>query len=132
MKAKLLPLYFKERNPRETREFEEQLKKLQILYGAEADFLPPQPLGEPVPPDADAIVFPQLLGAVFQYREFIESVSLPIIILPQNSALWKCGTGRSWLICGANWVETYSPPINVSLLKWFFELSPLKGNCAPA
>ena len=27
MKAKLLPLYFKERNPRETREFEEQLKK---------------------------------------------------------------------------------------------------------
>ena len=68
MKAKLLPLYFKERNPRETREFEEQLKKLQILYGAEADFLPPQPLGEPVPPDADAIVFPQLLGAVFQYR----------------------------------------------------------------
>ena len=26
MKAKLLPLYFKERNPRETREFEEQLK----------------------------------------------------------------------------------------------------------
>ena len=115
MKAKLLPLYFKERNPRETREFEEPLKKLQILYGAEADFLPPQPLGEPVPPDADAIVFPQLLGAVFQYREFIESVSLPIIIL--TSALWKCGTGRSWLICGANWDETYSPPINVSLLK---------------
>ena len=91
MKAKLLPLYFKERNPRETREFEEQLKKLQILYGAEADFLPPQPLGEPVPPDADAIVFPQLLGAVFQYREFIESVSLPIIILTS-----EFGTVEMW------------------------------------
>ena len=91
MKAKLLPLYFKERNPRETREFEEQLKKLQILYGAEADFLPPQPLGEPVPPDTDAIVFPQLLGAVFQYREFIESVSLPIIILTS-----EFGTVEMW------------------------------------
>ena len=49
MKAKLLPLYFKERNPRETREFEEQLKKPQILYGAEADFLPPSAAGRACP-----------------------------------------------------------------------------------
>lgn len=91
MKTKLIPLYFKERNQREIGEFDEQLKNLRSLYGEEAEFLPPQPLGEPLPEDADAILFSQLIGAIFQHRDFISQFSLPIIVLTS-----EFGTVEMW------------------------------------
>lgn len=91
MKAKLIPIYFRERNQREVGEFEEQLKNLRSLYAQEAEFLPPQPLGDPLPPEADAVVFPQLLGTVFQHRDLMGQLSLPILILTS-----EFGTVEMW------------------------------------
>ena len=51
-KAVLLPLYFAEINEREKGELKEQLKKLEDLYGGEAEFLEPIPVGEQIPETA--------------------------------------------------------------------------------
>ena len=41
MKAKLLPIRFKEANERENKEFEQQLNIIKSTYGYEAEFLEP-------------------------------------------------------------------------------------------
>lgn len=91
MKTTLVPMYFKEANERETKERAVQLEKLKTLYGDEADFLPEQPVGSQIPKEADAIVFPQLIGAVFAQKEEMKKLDLPMIIL--TSAF---GTVEMW------------------------------------
>ncbi len=62
MKARLVPLIFEEANERERREYAEQMARLQEFYGGVADFTETVTVGRPLP-QADAIVFPQLLGS---------------------------------------------------------------------
>ncbi len=52
----------------ERREYAEQMARLQEFYGGVADFTETVTVGRPLP-QADAIVFPQLLGAAFRHRE---------------------------------------------------------------
>lgn len=68
MKAKLLPVFFTEMNDREEKAFNEQLKILSELYGENAEFLPPQPIDRFVEDDSDALLFPQLIGAIFSHK----------------------------------------------------------------
>jgi hypothetical protein len=91
MKAKLLPLFFKEANEREQKERREQIEKLQELYGDVAEFLPEQPLGSPLPAGADAVVFPQMIGVVFSHKDDMGKIGLPIIVLTS-----EFGTVEMW------------------------------------
>lgn len=91
MKAKLLPVVFKAANSREHEEYQIQLKTLEELYGDTADFLPAVTLEDENFPEADAIVFPQLIGAAFKSKELLKKIKLPIIILTSSF-----GTVEMW------------------------------------
>lgn len=90
MKARMLPLYFSAANERERGEFDNQLETLKDMYGDVAEFLEPVCVGEDIP-DADAIVFPQLIGAAFQDSEKLSKYDLPMVVLTS-----KFGTVEMW------------------------------------
>jgi hypothetical protein len=90
MKARLLPLYFAAANERERGEFDAQLKRLHEFYGDVAEFLEPVCVGEEVP-QADAIVFPQLIGAAFKEAEELKKINLPMVVLTS-----RFGTVEMW------------------------------------
>lgn len=91
MKAKVVPVYFHGRNDREVAGYKEQLERLEILYGEEMELLDSIELGQEIPANADAVLFPQLFGAVFRQRELIEEISLPILIITS-----EFGTVEMW------------------------------------
>jgi len=81
MKTVLLPLFFTEANERECGERRQQLEKLKEFYSDTAEFLPEQALGTPIPAGVDAVIFPQMIGAIFSHRPELEKCSVPIIVL---------------------------------------------------
>ena len=91
MKATLLPLYFDEANERERDERQAQMAVLQGMYGEEAEFLPPVSVTAASKPAADAVVFPQLLGAAFRHREELQRLEAPLLILTSSF-----GTVEMW------------------------------------
>ena len=74
MKARLLPLYFEDRDS----EFDQQLAILKAQLANDADFLAEQPLGSALP-EAEAIIFPQLLGEAYRRLEEFKAIDLPIL-----------------------------------------------------
>ena len=80
MKARLAPVYFKDANERERKEFAEQMERLRALYGDVAEFAPEVCAGEPLPP-ADAVLFPQLIGAAFREKDKLQQYALPFVVL---------------------------------------------------
>ena len=91
MKANLLPMYLPNRNEREETEFLAQITRLQEMYAGEANFLPPVSVGTTVPAEADAIVFPQLIGSAFASKDAIAELTLPVIVLTS-----QFGTVEMW------------------------------------
>lgn len=91
MKARLVPLYFEEVNERETAETAAQMEKLLEYYGDSAEFLPAVRVGEPLPAEADAIVFPKMIFAAFRHDEELRRYSLPMIVLTS-----QFGTVEMW------------------------------------
>ena len=89
-KTRLVPVYFEAANERELGEFHSQLENLKSFYGDIAEILAPVCVGEPVT-DADAIVFPQLIGAAFGDSDKLLSYGLPMIALTS-----KFGTVEMW------------------------------------
>lgn len=79
-KAKVVPLKFKEINDREEGEFKDQLNKLKELYGDTAEFMDTVITGEAIP-ECDAIIFPQLIGAAYQYKKAIANYKKPVIVI---------------------------------------------------
>jgi hypothetical protein len=77
MKARLIPIYF---DPGKDEDFSHQLQNLQNLLGDKVDFLAPVPLGGQLP-EAEAVVFPQLLGEAYRRLDDFRGISLPIVIL---------------------------------------------------
>lgn len=68
MKAQLVPMYFKsERN----KEFDDQVNRLREMLAEEAEILEPVALGSPIP-EADAVIFPQLVGEAYREIEQTE------------------------------------------------------------
>ena len=90
-KAKLVILYFRGINEREEMELHKQCEILKDLYGEYASFSTPIPVGDPIPSDGDAVVFPQLIGDAFKEREELEKIKLPIIVLTS-----QFGTVEMW------------------------------------
>ena len=74
MKARLLPLYFEDRDS----EFDQQLAILKVQLANDAEFLAEQPLGTALP-EAEAIIFPQLLGEAYRRVEEFKAIDLPIL-----------------------------------------------------
>lgn len=77
MKTTLVPVYF---DPGRDSDFEIQLNHLKDLLSNEVEFMPPAPLGAHLP-DADAVVFPQLLGEAYRTLEEFKSIQIPILII---------------------------------------------------
>lgn len=90
MKARLVPLQFEEANERERGEFAEQLQRLNEFYGDVAEFLEPVTVGGKLP-EADAIVFPQLIGAAFRHKAELAAYDMPMVVLTS-----RFGTVEMW------------------------------------
>ncbi|NOY42628.1 MAG: hypothetical protein GXP26_12435 [Planctomycetes bacterium] len=87
MKARLVPLYF---DPGRDDGFDTQLAALHTLIGEQAELLDPQPLGSPLP-EAEAVVFPQVLGEAYRSVEAFQKIDLPILIITSEFgtlAMW--------------------------------------------
>lgn len=114
-KAKVVPLMFPEANERERKEFSQQVKRLEAFYGEEASFMPVKMVGEYIT-DADAIVFPQLLGAAFGCKEILARYDLPMVVLTS-----QFGTVEMWdweivAFLRSNGMNVFSP-YNIELAK---------------
>lgn len=87
MKARLVPLYFESAR---NEEFDDQVRRLKELLMEEVEILDPVPLGSPIP-EADAVVFPQLVGEAFKQIEKIININIPIIVITS-----EFGTVNMW------------------------------------
>jgi hypothetical protein len=77
MKATLLPLFF---DPGRDRGFDNQLGVLRDLLASDAELLSPVALGSPLP-EADAVIFPQLLGEGYRRTEDFQRIRIPILVV---------------------------------------------------
>jgi hypothetical protein len=77
MKARIVPLYF---GPDRDSEFSHILTALQSLLAEQVQFLEPQPLGS-VLPEAEAVLFPQLLGQAYRRVEDFRAITIPILLV---------------------------------------------------
>ena len=70
--------------------FDNQLTILHELLALEAELLSPVALGSPFP-EADAVIFPQLLGEGYRQAAEFERISVPILIVTS-----EFGTVSMW------------------------------------
>lgn len=91
MKTTLLPVYFPEINEREKREFFQQKEKIAVMYDQDIELLPPVLINEVSCQDVDMIVFFQLIGSVFRYKDEMKKISVPAIVLTS-----EFGTVEMW------------------------------------
>ena len=77
MKARLIPLYY---DPGRDSDFDRQLAALQSLLAEDAELLEPLPLGAPLP-EAEAVVFPQMLGEAYRKLTAFKNIDRPILIV---------------------------------------------------
>ncbi|HJX46404.1 MAG TPA: hypothetical protein VJ375_01055 [Gaiellaceae bacterium] len=87
MKARLIPLYL---TSPDDPDFVAQVGRLRELLAAEAELLAPLPLGAALP-EADAVVFPQLVGDAYRRVPEIRALTLPILVLTSEfgtMAMW--------------------------------------------
>lgn len=86
MKARIVPLYFPGRNE----DFDTQVDNLNTLLADEAEILAPVALGESLP-EADAVVFPQVLGDAYKQLADFQAIDLPILFITS-----EFGTVSMW------------------------------------
>ncbi len=90
-KARLVPIYF----PGRDADFDRQVANITGLLADVAEILPPVLVGN-VLPDADAVVFPQMLGDAYHSVEAIRAINLPRLVITSEFAtmsMWD------WEIC---------------------------------
>jgi len=89
MKAKLIPVYLESAGDED---FKKQLNVLKTLLSDEAEFMKPVRLGFPVADaEADAAVFPQLLGKAYRRVEDFRKINVPILVVTSEfgtMAMW--------------------------------------------
>jgi hypothetical protein len=88
MKAALVPVYYK--NPQDP-DFVKQLDHLNSLFSNDAKILGPVTIGSPIPQEADAVVFPQMLGEAFKLLMDIKILDPPILVITS-----EFGTVSMW------------------------------------
>src|SRR5260221_13676802 len=105
MKARLVPVYFASG---QDADFKTQVENLKALLEDEAEILAPVPLGTPLP-EAEAVVFPQMLGDAYRQLDDIKAIALPLLIITSEFgtvSMWDWEIG-SYL--RAEGVETIAP-----------------------
>jgi hypothetical protein len=106
MKSTLIPVYF---DPGRDPNFDKHLKIVKGLLKDEADFTEPFPLGAELP-DADAVIFPQMLGEAYHKIKELNAISLPIMVITS-----EFGTVNMWdwevvHYLKLNGIQTICPP----------------------
>ena len=106
MKANLVPIYFE---PGRDENFDKHLKIVKDLLKDEAKFSEPYALGKQLP-DADAVIFPQMLGEAYNRVEELKQISLPIMVITS-----EFGTVNMWdweivNYLKLNGIQTICPP----------------------
>ena len=87
MLAKVVPLYFKEGRDQD---FDTQLTLLKDLLAEYIQFLPEVGFGDPIP-EADAVLFPQILGEAYRQLSDFKTIHVPILIITTEfgtMAMW--------------------------------------------
>jgi hypothetical protein len=105
MKARLVPVYF---DPGRDAGFDEQLGALGRLLPEHAELLPPVPLGAPLP-DAEAVVFPQLLGEAYRRLPAFQAIPLPILIVTSQFGTLSMWDWEIIAYLRSGGVETIAP-----------------------
>ncbi|HEX9013299.1 MAG TPA: hypothetical protein VF813_07275, partial [Anaerolineaceae bacterium] len=88
MKAKLAPVTYQDPNDPD---FVKQLGHLRRLLADEAEILAPMVIGAALPAEADAVVFPQMLGAAYRHLADFKAIPLPILVITS-----EFGTVSMW------------------------------------
>ena len=78
METILAPVYFKRDR---TEKFFRQLELIKQELHGQVVLLEPIGLGEPVPAEADAVVFPEILGEAYECADLFATYQVPILIL---------------------------------------------------
>jgi hypothetical protein len=105
MKARLVPVYFE---PGRDAGFDDQVEALGRLLADDAELLAPVPLGAPLP-DADAVVFPQLLGEAYRRVADFRAIPLPILIITSAFGTLSMWDWEIIAYLKAEGVETLAP-----------------------
>ncbi|MBN1451172.1 MAG: hypothetical protein JW963_09175 [Anaerolineales bacterium] len=87
MKARLVPLFFQSGK---NAEFLKRVETVRNLLAEEADILEPVALGADLP-EADAVVFPQVLGDAYRQLNDIKALELPLLFITS-----EFGTVSMW------------------------------------
>jgi hypothetical protein len=106
MRARLIPLYF---DPGRDADFDVQLQNLYNLLSDEVEFLPPFPLGAPLP-EAEAVVFPQLLGEAYRRVDDFRALDVPILIITSEFGTVSMWDWEITSYLASEGVETIGPP----------------------
>jgi hypothetical protein len=88
VKARLVPLYL---TAADDPTFAAQTGRLRELLGDVAEVLEPLPLGTSLPPEADAALFPQLVGEAFHRVADFRALGVPLLVLTSEfgtMAMW--------------------------------------------
>lgn len=88
MTCKVVPLRF---DSVIAAEYDAQLDRIQQMYGEDAVFLPSVRVGDPIPPAAQAVVFPILVGEAYHQLTALATIHLPMIIITSSygtMAMW--------------------------------------------
>ena len=87
MLAKVVPLFFKQGRDQD---FDTQLNLLKELLAEDIEFLPEVGFGDPIP-EADAVLFPQILGEAYRQLDDFKKIDIPILIITTEfgtMAMW--------------------------------------------
>ncbi len=108
MKARLVPLYF---DPGRDADFDRQLTVLRELLAEDAEILEPLPLGSAIP-EAEAVLFPQLLGAAYRQRDAFRAIRLPILLVTSEFgtlSMWDWEIAEYLRSEGVQTIGPYNP-----------------------
>lgn len=106
MKVTLIPVYF---NPGRDENFDKHLSIVKDLLKQDAEFTEPYALGTTLP-EADAVIFPQMLGEAYSKIEELKAISLPVMVISS-----EFGTVNMWdwevvHYLKLNGIQTICPP----------------------
>ena len=107
MKARLIPIYF---DPGRDSDFDKQLKALRSLLADLVELLEPVPLGSPLA-EAEAVVFPQLLGEAYRQAKVFEAIDLPILFVTTEFgtlSMWDWEIAEYLKSCGVGTIAPYN------------------------
>lgn len=113
MRARLVPVYFKQGRDAD---FDKQLNILKTMFAEQAEFLPEVGLGDPLP-EADAVVFPQLLGEAYRNVEAFKAIDLPILLITSEFGTMLMWDWEIATYLRSEGVETIAPSSKDQTLK---------------